>query len=256
MAGAIRTGRPQFGARVLTMSVLAILAAGAAGASELSDDLTARRARAMSRLGPDALLILWSAPPRVYSLDVDYEYRQDSNLYYLTGLTQENTILVLMPGNATRKEILFVKDGDPAREHVAGRTLTPDDAGARSGIRTVMRASQFERFVAAMLTGRPFGAVTSAETEPFTAALAAGRARVALALQSSGLNDPLTPPMEFARRIRDRFAGFQVADATPVLTDLRIVKTAYEREVLVRSLDISSEAQRAGMQAAHPGAFE
>ena len=45
----------------------------------------------MERLGPDAMLILWSAPPQRYSLDIDYEYRQDSNLYYLTGLTQEDT---------------------------------------------------------------------------------------------------------------------------------------------------------------------
>ena len=56
--------------------------------------------------------------------DIDYEYRQDSNLYYLTGLTQENTILVLMPGNETRREILFVKDRNPAQEHWTGRLLT------------------------------------------------------------------------------------------------------------------------------------
>ena len=34
----------------------------------------------------DSMLIVLSAPTRVYSLDVDYEYRQDSNLYYLTGI--------------------------------------------------------------------------------------------------------------------------------------------------------------------------
>ena len=39
----------------------------------------------MDRLGADAMLILWSAPTQRYSLDIDYEYRQDSNLYYLTG---------------------------------------------------------------------------------------------------------------------------------------------------------------------------
>ena len=63
-------------------------------ASELSDDLAARRARLIERLGSDSMLIVLSAPTRSYSLDIDYEYRQDSNLYYLTGLTQEGTILV------------------------------------------------------------------------------------------------------------------------------------------------------------------
>ena len=56
----------------------------------------------MERLGPDTLAIFWSAPTRVYSGDVDYEYRQDSNLLYLTGIDQPETILVLMPGNAGR----------------------------------------------------------------------------------------------------------------------------------------------------------
>ena len=41
-----------------------------------------------------------------------------------------------------------------------------------------------------------------------------------------------------------------------MLSDLRTVKTPYERTVLVKSLAISSDAQMAGMRAAHPGAFE
>src|SRR5262249_54803695 len=41
-----------------------------------------------------------------------------------------------------------------------------------------------------------------------------------------------------------------------VLTDLRLVKTPFERATLVKSLEISSEAQREGMRATHPGAFE
>ena len=113
---------------VVGVLACALLAAGAR-ASELSDDLAARRARVMERLGPDVLLILWSAPSRVYSLDVDYEYRQDSSFYYLTGLTYEETILVLMPGNRTRKEILFVKTKDPAEHHWHGRTILPDEIG-------------------------------------------------------------------------------------------------------------------------------
>ena len=91
---------------VLAFVAIAVVSALA---TELSDDLKARRARVMDALGADAMLIVWSAPPQRYSLDIDYEYRQDSNLYYLTGITQDDTILVLMPGNTTHREILFVK---------------------------------------------------------------------------------------------------------------------------------------------------
>ena len=61
------------------------------------------------------MLIGWSAPAKVYSTDVDYEYRQDSNLLYLTGMTQEETILVLMPGAATKKEMIFVREPNARR---------------------------------------------------------------------------------------------------------------------------------------------
>src|SRR6267143_4172790 len=129
--------------RLAILVGVALLIAAAARASELSDDLKARRARVMEKLGRDAIAILWSAPAARYSLDIDYEYRQDSNLYYLTGLTQENTILVLMPGNKTQRELLFVKDRNPAREHWTGALLTAEDAKARTGVDRVFRSSQF-----------------------------------------------------------------------------------------------------------------
>ena len=241
----------------LALIVVTLLIAAAARASDLSDDLKARRARMMERLGPDAIAILWSAPAARYSLDIDYEYRQDSNLYYLTGLTQEETILVLMPGNESRREILFVQDRDLLREHWTGRRLTDEEATARTGIETVMWTSQFERFISSILDRRGTGSVDDKQAAKFFDALAAGRARVALPLDAGrSLNDPLTAPLEFARKIRERFVGFQITDSTPILTALRLAKTPYERRVLTTSLEISSEAQMAGMRVARADAYE
>jgi Xaa-Pro aminopeptidase len=249
--------RPVVASAAFVVLALTALTAVAAHASEFSDDLKARRAHAMERLGDDAMLVLWSAPSRRYSLDIDYEYRQDSNLYYLTGLEQEDTILVLMPGNASLREVLFIKDRNPLREHWTGHVLSVEEAKAATGIETVLPTSQFDAFAAAMLERRSFGPIDEKQAPKFFDALAAGRARVSLVLDSGrGLNDPLTRPLEFARQIRDRFFGFQMADATPILTDLRIVKTTYERRVLIKDLEISSDAQMAGMRAAHPGAYE
>jgi len=59
------------------------------------------------------MAILWRAPERVYSRDVDYEYRQDSDLLYLTGVEQPDAILVLVPGSRTREEFLFIRPPDP-----------------------------------------------------------------------------------------------------------------------------------------------
>jgi len=251
--------RSAFGAKAAAVCALILLlaTASAARASEFSDDLAARRARVMDRLGPEAMLILWSAPTARYSNDVDYKYRQDSNLYYLTGVTQPDTMLILMPGNETRREILFVKDRNPALEHWTGRLLSTEEARARTGIGTVLPSSEFEPFATAMLAGRGSGAITTNEAARFFDALSAGRARLGLVLDPNrGVNDPLTPPLEFARRMRDRFVGFAVTDATKILSDLRLVKTPYERKLLTKSFEISNEAQLAGMRAARPGAYE
>jgi Xaa-Pro aminopeptidase len=118
-------------------------------------------------------------------------------------------------------------------------------------------SNQFEPFVSAMLGRRGYGSVTASRAAPFFDALAAGRARVGVVLDPErGVDDPLTPPLEFARRVRDRFVGFAITDVTKILTDLRLIKTPYERAVLARSLDITRDAHLAGMRAARPGAYE
>jgi len=223
---------------VLALVCLATAAAAAAG--PLQDDLKARRARAMERLGPDALAIFWSAPERVYSTDVNYEYRQDSNLLYLTGIDQEDTILVLMPGNAARKEVLFVREADARREHWNGHSLTPAEATEQSGIAAVMTVNQFEGFIASAFASqeRPIGTL-SLLLEP-----------------QRNLTDPPGPARQFASRLRERFFGFQVKDATPILNELRQIKTPYEQEVIRKSALISSDAHKAGMRAAAPGKYE
>src|SRR3954454_4614898 len=243
--------------RPLAIALVAfLLSSVAAWAGPLQDDVKARRARAMERLGPDALAIFWSAPPRVFSTDVNYEYRQESNLLYLTGIDQEDTILILMPGNETRKEILFVREADARREHWNGHSLTLAEATAASGIETVMTVNQFEPFIAAVLSKRA-AAASPTEYSRYVQALTDGRAKLALLLDPvTDLSAPAGQAAQFAAKLRERFFGFAVQDATPILAELRQIKTAYEQTVLRRSVEISSEAHRAGMRAAHSGKYE
>ncbi len=254
---------PIAGLRPLRTWILAICLGAVALpalADERADDLKLRRARVMDRLGPDAMLILTSAPLRTFSRDIEYEFRQDSNLYYLTGIDQEETTLVLMPGNVSRKELLFIVERDPIREHWDGRRLSAPEARAISGIQAVYVTREFEAFLDAVLSGQPYGAAPAiADTEfgAFFKAIGEHRARVALVLEPKpALSEPLTEVYAFADQIRARYVGVGIADATSIFRDLRPIKTPYEQKVLTRSLEISSEAQRAGMAAARPGAYE
>jgi Xaa-Pro aminopeptidase len=230
-----------------------------ASAGPLQDDLKARRSRVMERLGPDALCIVWGDSS-------DDDDPSAPNLFYLTGTTQSDSILVLMPGNATKKEVLFVRPFSARREHWDGHSLTPGEATELTGIETVLTLDLFEPFIEAMFSRRAFRIERPdtpgvpddrpAEHEAFFAALDQNRARLALVLGERSLSEPLGKPLEFANRLRERFDGFTLRDAAEIIHGLRQVKTEYEQGVLRRSLGISNEAHMAGMRAAAPGRHE
>ena len=140
------------------------------------------------------MAILWSAPARVYSRDVDYEYRQDSDLLYLTGIEQPETILVLVPGSPRRSEVLFITPSNPRQEHYVGKFLTKEEARARTGIETVFFTTEFDEFLAAMFNRRPYGLPVDAardntDYDGFFKALDEGTARLALRLEDTpGVN--------------------------------------------------------------------
>ena len=153
------------------------------GAAELRADLAARRANAMTALGPESILIAWSAPAKVYSTDVNYEYRQESNMLYLSGMTQEESILVLIPAAKTKREILFTLESDPRREHWNGHTLTPAEVTAESGVSTVYPLSAFQPFIDGLLSGTGYqmsSEEASTEFGGFINAIRAGKARLGI----------------------------------------------------------------------------
>ncbi len=245
--------------RRLALFLLITSMSSAAGAGELQDDLKARRAKLVAQLGPDTMAILWSAEPKTFSNDVAYEFRQDADLYYLSGIDQEDSTLVLMPGNQTQKEILFIRDPDPRREHWRGHSLTLDEAKAQSGIETVYFASAFQPFIEAMFDRRAYGLRRTAESNEYDAffeAVTNGRVRLALRWDPPAMSAPLDRAQQFGNTMRDRVAGLTIVNISDAIHNLRQVKTAYEQKVLERSLEISSEAHVAGMRAAKPGAFE
>ena len=81
-------------------------------------ELKQRRERVAQSVGPQSFLILFSTEPRVYANDVDYPYRQENNLYYLTNLKQKGATLVLLPGNTKVREILFLPRRNAARRNM------------------------------------------------------------------------------------------------------------------------------------------
>src|SRR5690349_669533 len=104
-------GRARIAGSLLVLSLsIGLLAAADAGIWKVAgpppaswqrdrvSDLTARRKAAMEQIGDKGILVLWAAEARNYAGDVDWPYRQENNFYYLTGIAQEGSALLLIPG--------------------------------------------------------------------------------------------------------------------------------------------------------------
>ena len=121
-----------------------------------------RREAVLAVLPEDAVAIILSAPPRQRSNDVDYQYRQSNSLYYLTGMTEPGTVLLLVPGGAEVdgrrvREILFVPERDPGTEAWMGRRLGAERAAAELGVETSVGASRLRDVLDPLLeTSRAF----------------------------------------------------------------------------------------------------
>src|SRR5215213_1811783 len=112
--------------------------------TERQNELAARRARVFAEMKDNSVLVLMSAAPKVYTNDVNFLYRQENNLYYLTNLKQQNATLVLAKSGNSTQEFLFVPKRNPRRETWNGHMYTTEEVSAISGIKTIIDASEFE----------------------------------------------------------------------------------------------------------------
>ena len=115
--------------------------------AERLKELATRRVEVMKRIGEKGIVVLFSGQARVYTNDVDYPFRAENNFYYLTGIKQEGTTLVLIPGAKKTREILFMPRPVPAQETWTGHMLTADEARARSGVQEIWDSTWFNSLI-------------------------------------------------------------------------------------------------------------
>ena len=223
------------------------------------DELAARRKHVADTIGPKAVLIMFSAEPRVYTNDVDYQYRQENNLYYLTSLGQQRATLVLMPGNPQMPEILFLPRRNPAAETWTGHMYSPPEAAQRSGIKEIWEAREFAPFVSALARHEAYrpqpenilmsSATGTGSANGFESLFAAAREKEAgLYL----LSFPFPPEGESREyRQEQKFAsgwaresGFAIQSASPIFAQMRLRKSPMELDLMQHAIDISIEAHQ------------
>ena len=98
------------------------------------------RKKLIDQLDKNSLAIVLPNDQMLRNGDQYYPYRQNSDLLYLSGIIQEETILTLCPGHPEKKmkEILFIRKADPKLETWEGHKLTLEEAREQSGIENIV----------------------------------------------------------------------------------------------------------------------
>ncbi|HEY0658890.1 MAG TPA: aminopeptidase P N-terminal domain-containing protein, partial [Pyrinomonadaceae bacterium] len=141
--------------------------------AERQAELGRRRAEVFKAMKPNSIFVLRSAEPRNYAGDVDFYYRQENNLYYLTNLKQNGVTLVLVKTGESNQEYLFLPKRNPQFETWNGKMYSNEDAQRISGVKTIVDSSETQNFLQAVKDKKAFaakdgvGVAVTAETAYF-----------------------------------------------------------------------------------------
>jgi Xaa-Pro aminopeptidase len=242
----------RFPIAVLAASMLFAAHVPAEHASITASEFQARRAALARAIGPDAAFIAFSAEPARRTGDVDWPFRQEDNLLYLTGMNEPDTTLVLLPGERERREMIFSRDRDAANERWTGAIPSAEQVTAATGIREVVSPRRFNQFAAALLQGRSWGPPSQSSyfappgMPAFLASTRAGRAEIWLVMHDQAPG-ALTREQRFADELRRQYPDVRFRDASPLLLAMREIKSSAELTLVQRAIDITAEAQKAAM---------
>ena len=235
-------------------------------------ELMQRRERVAQSIGPQSFMILFSTEPRVYTNDVEYPYRQENNLYYLTNLKQKGATLVLLPGNTKIREILFLPRRNPAAETWTGHMYSTEEANQLSGIREIWQASEFEPFIKALRNRQPYrpkpenifmsdlpADMPLTNDHGFTTlfdAATKGEAGLFVLVPGEGESREYKQEQRFASEWAKTASGYSVKNAWPIFSQMRLVKSPMEVRILQHAVDISIEAHQRAWAAAGDAKWE
>jgi Xaa-Pro aminopeptidase len=207
--------------------------------AERQTELAARRAKVAEKIGKNSMLILFSTEPRIYAGDVDYLYRQENNLFYLTNLAQKNATLVLYNDGTKTREVLFLPKRNPRQETWTGKMYSNEEAKRISGAETIVDANELKEFTENLKKKTAFTSkneITIPTTENLFLLLPESP------MDADGKRE-FGKEEEFAKTLD----GFKIKNAQSIFAELRQIKSPLEIKLLQHAVDITTEAQMSAM---------
>ena len=109
-----------------------------------ANEYSNRRNKILTKLENNSLAILFAGQARKKSGDASFPFEVNRNFFYLTGIEQENSVLLLVKCDGEVSEYLFIDEKNEKVEKWTGIKMTVEEAREISGIETVLLRSTFE----------------------------------------------------------------------------------------------------------------
>lgn len=208
------------------------------GQARFDRALHAERRVGFAGLMGDGIALVPAAAETIRNNDVEHPFRQDSAFYYLTGFDEPDAVMLLDPSAGDEQYVLFVRPRDREREIWDGRRAGVDGAREHFDADASYPVSELDGIVRKRLLGRRVVYLPYGHAE--------FHRRVVTMVRSLG---------GLANRY-GRVVPTEVRDASPLLGDLRLHKTAEEVERLRLACKITAEGHREAMRFTRPGRYE
>jgi Xaa-Pro aminopeptidase len=204
-----------------------------------SELFTKNRESFSAQMKPSSLAVFNSNDIYPVSADSTLPFAQHRDIFYLSGVDQEESILVLFPEcpNPAHREILFLKE---TNEHIAvweGAKLTKEAAFLTSGVQTVYWLKDLEKVLFEIMTQCDTVYINTNEHY---------RANV----------ETETREARFTKWLLQKYPAHSVAKSNPILQRLRAVKDQIELDLIQEACDITEKGFRRILNFVKPGVFE
>ena len=197
------------------------------------------REKFMSEMQKNSIAIFNSNDIMPTNADGTMPFRQNNDLFWLSGVDQEESILLLFPSHEdrTKREVLFLKE---TNQHIAiweGQKLSKKDAFDTSGISTVYWLSEFEEYLKKSM-------------------LKASHLYLNQNIHSRAENKVQTRDDRFRIYISKNYADMSIKDAAPIMHKLRSIKSIVEVNLIKKACDITENGFRRILPFIKPGVME
>ena len=196
-----------------------------------------RRKALLDRL--DGALVVCAAPEAVRNNGVHHEYRQHSDVHYLTGFDEPGSVLVVLPKHREHKFVLFIRMSDPETEVYDGPRPTPEQAKEKYGVDASYTIDQFDEKIVELLKRHERLYYELGTNRSFDDRIL----RAIASIRGKGRRENTVWPSEI---IEPERSG---------LHDLRMHKSDIELDSMRRASAITREAHLAAMRSASPGMY-